>query len=417
MSSTVDVVVIGAGAAGLAAGHALGAGGLTSVVLEADARVGGRAHTEIMPDGAPFDLGCHWMHSASLNPFVDTADAFGVCYERREGYGRSGFFRQGAWVEDVEVAAAFRAMDERQKSVADAWSQGLDQSVFDTVERDGPWTEVLDFYDTLNTSSDVDQISIGDLVSYNDTEENWPVVDGYGALVSQWGAAVPVSLNTAATCVQWQGPGVLVETAKGQIKAKCAVIAVSTGVLASGDIRFVPELPTEKQDAIWALPLGNYNRIRLEIDRAVFPDDVTERVVVEREGHPPIQISLGAYGFNCAIGIVAGRHADWLERAGTDASREAVIDALCYVFGNDIRSKVKSDRQSAWRGNPFVRGAYSTAMPGQFHQRAVLAKPLADRLFFCGEATSTDHFCTCHGARMTGERAIREVQSILGHPA
>ena len=93
-------------------------------------------------------------------------------------------FRQGAWVEDVEVAAAFRAMNERQKSVADAWSQGLDQSVFDTVERDGSWTEVLDFYDTLNTSSDVDQISIGDLVSYNDTE-NWPVVDGYGALVSQ----------------------------------------------------------------------------------------------------------------------------------------------------------------------------------------------------------------------------------------
>ena len=168
MSRTVDVVVIGAGAAGLAAGRALGASGLTSVVLEADARVGGRAHTEIMPDGAPFDLGCHWMHSASLNPFVETADALGVRYERREGYGRSGFFRQGAWVEDVEVAAAFRAMNERQKSVADAWSQGLDQSVFDTVERDGPWTEVFDFYDTLNTSSDVDQISIGDLVSYNE---------------------------------------------------------------------------------------------------------------------------------------------------------------------------------------------------------------------------------------------------------
>ena len=278
----------------------------------------------------------------------------------------------------------------------------------------GPWTEVLDFYDTLNTSSDVDQISIGDLVSYNDTEENWPVVDGYGALVSQWGAAVPVSLNTAATSVHWEGPGVLVETAKGQIKAKCAVIAVSTGVLASGDIRFVPELPTEKQDAIWALPLGNYNRIRLEIDRGVFPDDIAERVVVERTGHPPIQISLGAYGFNCAIGIVAGSHADWLERAGTEASREAVMDALCYVFGNDVRSKVKSDRQSAWRGNPFVRGAYSTSMPGQFHQRSVLAQPLADRLFFCGEATSTDHFCTCHGARMTGERAIREVQSVLG---
>ena len=413
MSSTVDVVVIGAGAAGLAAGHTLSASGLTFVVLEADARIGGRAHTEIMPDGTPFDLGCHWMHSASLNPFVETADALGVHYERREGYGRSAFYQNDHWLDDAEVAAGTQAMDDRETAVAAAWSQGMDQSVMETVDRDGPWTEVLDYYDTLDSSSDVDQISIGDVVSYHDTEENWPVVDGYGALVSQWGATVPVSLNTAVISVRWDSSGVTVETNQGQIQAKCAVIAVSTGVLASGDIQFSPELPIEKQSAIAALPLGNYNRIRLEIDRHEFPDDLAERVVVSRPGYSPIQISLGAYGFNCAIGIVAGRYADWLERGGTAASREAVIDALCYVFGNDLRTKVKSDRQSAWRGNPFVRGAYSTSVPGQFHQRSVLAQPVADRLFFCGEATSADHFCTCHGARMTGERAVREVQMIL----
>ena len=61
---------------------------------------------------------------------------------------------------------------------------------------------------------------------------------------------------------------------------------------------------------------------------------------------------------------------------------ETVIDALCYVFGNDIRSKVKSDRQSAWRGNPFVRVPIQPAMPGQFHQRAVLAKPWQTGCFF-----------------------------------
>jgi monoamine oxidase len=413
MNSPVDVVVIGAGAAGLAAAQALTAGGLTSMVLEADGHIGGRAHTEIMPDGAPFDLGCHWMHSASLNPFVETADVLGVRYERREGYGRSAFFRNDRWLNDAEGATGVQTMEERETALAAAWSQGMDKSVVETVERDGPWTEVLDYYDTLNTSSDVDQISIGDLVSYHDTEENWPVVDGYGTLVSRWGVDVPVSLNTVATAVRWGASGVCVETNKGQIQAKCAVIAVSTGVLASGDIRFSPELPIEKHSAIAALPLGNYNRIRLEIDRHVFPDDLAERIVVERPGHLPMQISLGAYGFNCAIGIVAGRYADWLERAGTTASREAVIDALCHVFGNDLRAKVKSDRQSAWRGNPFVRGAYSTSVPGQFHQRSVLAQPVADRLFFCGEATSTDHFCTCHGARMTGERVIREIQSVL----
>jgi len=413
MNSPVDVVVIGAGAAGLAAAQALTAGGLTSMVLEADGHIGGRAHTEIMPDGAPFDLGCHWMHSASLNPFVQTADVLGVQYERREGYGRSAFFRNDRWLNDAEVAAGVQAMEEREAAVATAWSQGKDRSVLETVEREDSWTEYLDYLDTLNTSSDVDQISIGDLVSYKDTGENWPVVDGYGTLVSRWGADVPVSLNTVVTAVSWGASGVTVETNKGKIQATCTVITVSTDALGSGNIRFEPELPLEKQAAIAALPLGNYNRIRLEIDRHVFPDDLAERIVVERPGHPPMQISLGAYGFNCAIGHVAGRYADWLERAGTTASREAVIEGLCHVFGNDLRAKVKSDRQSAWRGNSFVRGAYSTSAPGQFHQRSVLAQPVADRLFFCGEATSTDHFCTCHGARMTGERVIREIQSVL----
>tara|TARA_B100001971_G_scaffold158027_1_gene147666 strand:- start:149 stop:541 length:393 start_codon:yes stop_codon:yes gene_type:complete len=127
-----------------------------------------------------------------------------------------------------------------------------------------------------------------------------------------------------------------------------------------------------------------------------------------------MQLSLRPYGFDCVIGIVAGRYADWLERAGPGAAREAVTRALCETFGANMRSQIKSDRQSAWRGNAFVRGAYSTSAPGQFHQRAVLSQTIQNKLFFCGEATSTDHFCTCHGARMTGERVAREVQSAIG---
>ncbi len=414
MSCATDVIVIGAGAAGLAAARALGQAGLQVVVLEADSHIGGRAYTEIMPDGSTFDLGCHWMHSASLNPFVQTADALGVRYERRDGYGRCGYLRDGEWLDDQEIATGQRAMKRREEAMAKAWKQGRDQSVMETVERESPWTEVLDYWNSMDTSSDVDQISIGDIVSYNDTAENWPVIDGYGALVARWAANVPVQLNTAATAIRWGNSGVSVETRRGALHAKCAVIAVSTGVLGSGDIRFWPELPAEKGQAIEALPLGNYNRIRLVIDRHLFADDVPERVVVEQPGNPPMQLSVRPYGFDCVIGIVAGRYADWLERAGPGAAREAVTRALCETFGANMRSQIKSDRQSAWRGNAFVRGAYSTSAPGQFHQRAVLSQTIQNKLFFCGEATSTDHFCTCHGARMTGERVAREVQSAIG---
>ncbi|HJL56151.1 MAG TPA: NAD(P)/FAD-dependent oxidoreductase [Arenicellales bacterium] len=414
MSCATDVIVIGAGAAGLAAARALGQAGLQVVVLEADGHIGGRAYTEIMPDGSAFDLGCHWMHSASLNPFVQTADALGVRYERRDGYGRCGYFRDGEWLDDQEIATGQRAMKRREEAMAKAWKQGRDQSVMETVERESPWTEVLDYWDSMDTSSDIDQISIGDIVNYNDTEENWPVVDGYGTLVARWAADVPVELNTPATAVHWGHSGVRVETLRGTLQAKCAVIAVSTGVLGSGDLRFSPELPVKKSQAIEALPLGNYNRIRLTIDRHLFDDDLPERIVVQHPDTPPMQLSLRPYGFDCVIGIVAGRYADWLERAGPGAAREAVTRALCETFGANMRSQIKSDRQSAWRGNAFVRGAYSTSAPGQFHQRAVLSQTIQNKLFFCGEATSTDHFCTCHGARMTGERVAREVQSAIG---
>ena len=414
MTDRFEVAVIGAGAAGLAAAMALTAQGVPHVLLEASHRIGGRAHTEYPPDGAAFDLGCHWMHSASINPFVTIADEFSIRYEKRDGYGpEEGYFRGGQWASESALESLEKESEAAEAALVQAWSDGLDKSVAEVTERDGEWTSVLDYYTALNTSSDSDQVSIGDMVNYEDTHENWPVIDGYGQLVERWGAGVPVSLNTEVRAVHWGGAGVRVETTRGDVQAQRVIITVSTGILASGAFRFLPELPERKQHAIAALPLGNYNHVRFWMDHRLFPADVPERVVVEVDQDAPIILNLRPHGFDCVIGIVGGRYADWLERSGPVASAAVVKEALSSVFGHDIVRHIKGDRQSAWRGNPFVRGAYSSARPGQFHQRAVLGETVADRLFFAGEATSLDHFCTCHGAMMSGELAGQKVLEAM----
>ena len=271
MADRLEVAVIGAGAAGLAAAKALAAQRIPFVLLEGSHRIGGRAHTEYPPDGAPFDLGCHWMHSASINPFVPIADEYSVRYEKRDDYGpEARYFRGGEWVSELALESLAEESETAEVAIAAAWSDGIDSSVAEVTERDGEWTSVLDYYTTLDTSVDPDEVSIGDVVSYEDTDENWPVVDGYGQLVERWGSGVPVSLNTEVRAIHWGDSGVRLETTKGDIRANRVIVTVSTGILASGALRFFPELPESKQSAIAALPLGNYNHIRFWVDNQLF---------------------------------------------------------------------------------------------------------------------------------------------------
>ena len=152
MTAPVDVVIVGAGAAGLAAARRLAEAGVSFQLLEASHRIGGRAHTEYLPDGSPFDLGCHWLHSASINPFVPVADELGFHYQQKTDYGRVAFFRNGQWLSE-DVNRTFEAdAAAREQTIRSAWSVGRDISVADATDRDGQWVDVLDYYTAQNLS-------------------------------------------------------------------------------------------------------------------------------------------------------------------------------------------------------------------------------------------------------------------------
>lgn len=407
-----DVAIVGAGSAGLAAAKTARALGLDVVVLEASHRIGGRGYTEELAPGVPFDLGCHWMHSASLNPYVAIADKYGFHY-RKGSYPRS-LFIDGRKATAAEGAELEEFIDRNHDAVIAAAKEGRDISLADATERENRWTEVFDYWTTIGCSADSDQVSVMDTLHYNDTDENWPLKEGFGALIARFGADVPVTLNCAVQRIEWGGSEAVLHSKKGPIKARRVIVTVSTGILGAGDIRFDPALPSWKLAAIEALPLGTHNRIGLMLDRDPFGPDFPKGSLLLEEGSEPMGFGIRPFGQDWVVGYTGGRFALWLERAGQAAAVELAKEKLAKAFGSDIKKYVTRSIVTAWAGDPWVKGSYSAALPGQGHQRAEIGRPIEDRLFFAGEATSTEFHATAHGAYITGIDTARKVAKSLG---
>lgn len=404
-----DLVIVGAGAAGIGAAKAARRLGLDHVVLEASHRIGGRAYTEHPAPGVSFDLGCHWLHSASRNPLTQLLSPFGMNVKKSWDW-RSNIFRNGRWI-DGSKAREFEL--EAMDSVFDMAERGEDVAAWDAYDPDSEWAPLVDYWISLNHSADPDQVSIRDARDYEETGEHqdWPVKQGLGTLLARFGANVPVRLNTAVQRIDYSGRKVVVKTTVGDICAAHVLVTVSTGILNAGDIDFVPALPEWKQNAIADIPLGNHNRICLLFDREVLGDYTKDTATYFDDEDPPMNFTIRPFGFNYAVAVTGGRFADWLERAGQQASVDYARDRLVRMFGSDAGKYITGSIVTAWRGDPWIRGAYSSVRPGAYGARALLSRPVDERIFFAGEATSGNFMCTAHGAYISG---VREAMQIAG---
>jgi len=379
--------------------------------LEASHHIGGRAYTEEVAPGVYFDLGCHWLHSASLNPYVKVADALGFTYTN-EKWSRN-IYLQGRPASEEESQDCDTFFRQSQDSLKDAAAAKRDVSVADVIDRSNRWTSLFDYWASLMTSVDSDQVSVVDYTGYRDTGEDWPLKQGYGALIARFASEVPVQLNTAVEEINWNGSNIRLTTRKGVVSAKKTIITVSTGVLGGGDIKFTPPLPIWKQEAISALPVGNHNRICLIYDRDVFGEDHPQGVTVMEDDDVPMGFRIRPFGYDYVVAVTGGRFADWLERAGTEAAADLAKEKLIKAFGSDIAKHIVGCNVTAWRSDPWIKGAYSAAAPGQAHQRQELAKAIDDRVYFAGEAASTEFFATAHGAYLSGIEAANQVADSL----
>jgi monoamine oxidase len=409
LPSSVDVAIIGAGAAGLGAARALQTSRLSVIVLEARDRVGGRGHTILAAPGITFDAGCGWLHSADKNSFVKIAQQLNFEIDKTRPPWREQSFDTGFPLSERQDFIA--ALDAFYGRAEEAAENSGDDRASDYLEPGNRWNPMIHAISTYVNGSELDRVSIQDMEAYEDTGINWRVRRGYGALMAAYGAPCPLALNTQVTLIDHSGQRLRIETSRGTLTANKVIVTVPTELIAEQSIRFHPALPA-KIDAARGLPLGLADKVMLALDEPeALPKDGNLRGATMRTAMGTYH--LRPFGQPCIEGFFGGRFAQELEDAGDGALAAQSIDEIAALLGNDYRRKLKPLAESRWAHDPFARGSYSHALPGHAGDRAVLAAPVDGRLFFAGEATCPNFFSTAHGARDSGERAAAEVEEIL----
>lgn len=403
--SIFDTVIVGAGAAGIAASRRLLSAGQRVLVLESRARAGGRVVTDLSL-GVPADLGAAWLHFAQENAWTRLADDAGFHVLRREpGWGAAAGI--GARPpSDVEREAAQAGYLRYYDLIEAAAAAGHDVALSEVLPADD-YRARFDATMTWAVGAESRQVSTLDLARYADSDHNWAVREGLGSVVLGAAAELPVRFNSSVTAIDWSGPAMRIQCSDGYVEAHSVIVTLPTSVLAQDALRFTPPLPDRYIEAFNGLPLGVVNKVFFNLGAGRFPEGLSQYFIgtdrtsrtcsyqVYPAGHP---LLCAYFGGDLSWELEQRGDLEWFAR-----------DELHRSFGADFMKCLGATVTTAWGTDAHSRGSYSAALPGKAHCRETLGRPVTPQLLFAGEACSVNHYGTLHGAWSSGVAAAEQL--------
>jgi monoamine oxidase len=423
-SSLPDVLVIGAGMAGLAAARALVDAGRQVIVLEARQRLGGRVWSTQL-GGHTFDLGASWIHGTEGNPLTALAQQAGAKtaatdYERMQRYAADGTALDDA--ADAELAALWQDF----RGWLDGFANGSGADVglqaaieaFSQVRMLKPAArQRLDYLLATEVEHELAQDAKLLSARHFDDAEQFPGPDvvfagGYAQLIAAVGQGLDVRLGVAVARIDTSTGVARVTDQTGKVwQAPRVVVTLPLGVLKSGQIEFVPPLPPPVQTALGRLGMGVLDKVVLGWHTPQWPDQHLFGRLTQPATDPWVEwLNLAPQtGVPALIGFVAGAPALALE-AQADAELQALALAGARSMHEGELPAPTLFARTAWGKDPFALGSYSSiGVGGSRADCDTLAQPVSPHLYLAGEHTHGAHQGTVHGALLSGQRAAAQV--------